>query len=830
MKHFNNLKQYCLLPLLILMAAIPAIAQPLSGTYTIGGSSPSYASLSAAVADLTSKGVSGPVTFNIRTGTYTDKALIGSITGASSTNRITFKAESGVNTDVTISNTGSSTSDDYIFKLLNANYITIRNLTLANSGVTYGNGVEIFGSSSFDSVSSCIVNLTTSASTSTYNAAIQSYGPGYGNYLSGTNNVIINNTFNNGAIGVMLYGSSSTALAPGFLVQGNTFNNPYYMASYTYYTTGLKIRNNTITMNTTYGSPYGYAAYNFYCYNDYDYSGNTITVSNKTSTVYALCNYQAIGSASNPAMRGRCSNNNVTVTGSTSTVYANYTLYGENFTFENNNLNVSSTSTIYNYNTYYCNGTTEKGNTITMSTGTGSIYDYWFYNNSSSILDSNTVNVNITGSGSHYGYAYYANNFAITRNTFNLNFTTGTMYGFYFPDQTSYNSAGGTIANNKFNITGTSGTLYGLYVPTTFNNVNVYNNVFNAAGSGTTYLHYLSSTAGTVNYYNNIFHSRSTGSTNYSFYLTPASTVNINNNIFSRSGSTGVAYYIGNATYVNSDYNLFYAPSGTIAQSSTPSYTASNTALQGWRTATGKDMNSLVYDPGYVSATDLSPDVTNANSWSRNGRGVQIDNNTKDINGNTRSTTLTGGVPDIGAYEFTPTATPPAATATPSSPTASTTQVFTLGQDTVAAIAWGSSVPGSITVRQYTGTQPPGISSISGNNMYFYTDVSIPSGTYSHTSMIYYKDPWMNSVGSEAALRLAKKDGASPWVGYTPPASTVSTTRNIITTTGSNIFGLHTGIDQGDNPVPMQLQIPLNLSVQVRNWCRLRSRTAVTTY
>ena len=199
--------------------------------------------------------------------------------------------------------------------------------------------------------------------------------------------------------------------------------------------------------------------------------------------------------------------------------------------------------------------------------------------------------------------------------------------------------------------------------------------------------------------------------------------------------------------------------------------------------------------------------------------------NSLDINGNPRSVTLTDGVPDIGAYEFTPASTPPAATATPASPAANGTQVFRLGQDTVATIAWGASVPASITIRQYTGTQPPSISSLSGNNMYFYTDISIPSGTYGHTSNLYYKDPWMASIGSEHALRLAKKDGANAWVAYASPGSTVNATRNIISTTGTNNFGLHTGIDQGDNAGMNAVVSPVkpfctgnqSVTVQVKN-------------
>ncbi len=53
----------------------------LSGTYTIGGAAPDYATFNAAVTDLNALGVSGAVVFNVRTGTYTEQVLVPSITG-----------------------------------------------------------------------------------------------------------------------------------------------------------------------------------------------------------------------------------------------------------------------------------------------------------------------------------------------------------------------------------------------------------------------------------------------------------------------------------------------------------------------------------------------------------------------------------------------------------------------------------------------------------------------------------------------------------------------------------------------------------------------------
>jgi hypothetical protein len=76
----------------------------LSGTYTVCSSGCDYATLTAAVADYNSKGVSGPVTFSLADYTYTDAASFGNETfpitinaaaGASAANTLTIKPASG---------------------------------------------------------------------------------------------------------------------------------------------------------------------------------------------------------------------------------------------------------------------------------------------------------------------------------------------------------------------------------------------------------------------------------------------------------------------------------------------------------------------------------------------------------------------------------------------------------------------------------------------------------------------------------------------------------------------------------------------------------------
>ena len=78
----------CLLLFALLLCAGLA-AQPLSGNYSIPGN---YKTFTAAAAALQSNGVSGPVTFVVVPGTYTESFSLPPVQGASSTNTITFRS------------------------------------------------------------------------------------------------------------------------------------------------------------------------------------------------------------------------------------------------------------------------------------------------------------------------------------------------------------------------------------------------------------------------------------------------------------------------------------------------------------------------------------------------------------------------------------------------------------------------------------------------------------------------------------------------------------------------------------------------------------------
>ncbi|MCB0305843.1 MAG: hypothetical protein KDI38_18920, partial [Calditrichaeota bacterium] len=143
--------------ILSVLLAIPAAAiyaQPLAGTFTIG-SGGDYANFSAAAADLNSLGVSGPVVFEVLSGIYDDQLNLGAISGASATNPITFRAQSGNAADVTLQS-NSIPLGNFVVRFNGADFVRLEDLTL-NNGAATQTVVEILTGSGDNAIRRCVI-------------------------------------------------------------------------------------------------------------------------------------------------------------------------------------------------------------------------------------------------------------------------------------------------------------------------------------------------------------------------------------------------------------------------------------------------------------------------------------------------------------------------------------------------------------------------------------------------------------------------------------------------------------------------------------------------
>lgn len=415
-------------------------------------------------------------------------------------------------------------------------------------------------------------------------------------------------------------------------------------------------------------------------------------------------------------------------------------------------------------------------------------------------------NANRSGILNTTAYGIYVTNcdsvYKVDDNIITIENAGTTNYAIYLTGCAADPLNPGSVSRNKITAVNnvTSETLYGLYQTGSVSNYTV-NNIIDVNSIGATVRGLYSSTGGGLRYYNNTVRnsSPSTATTNVAAYFSQTTgtsgITNIRNNIFYQAGG-GVALYQGNVANIYSDYNMYYTNGATLILQGTIAYPT----LQAWKVAENWDYNSIVYTPAFVTGTSLQPDINNANVWAMHGRGVQITDNASDINGNPRPTTLTTGVPDLGAYEFLPAVIPPVLPGTPAAPAANTTQYFMFGTDTVQKVSWGATVPTNVEVRRYSGVIPPNLAA-GQQSMYFYTDVDITGSTpSSYTLKQFYIDPWMRNIPSEPTVKMGRTNATNNWI--VSSASTVDLFNNVITESGLSFMDKFTGMTDGQAPSP----------------------------
>jgi len=411
---------------------------------------------------------------------------------------------------------------------------------------------------------------------------------------------------------------------------------------------------------------------------------------------------------------------------------------------------------------------------------------YYLYNTINLKVRNNIINVNGASTTNTMNLQSNDSAFEFSGNQFSTSsgITQNIILGFYNIGNASNRIK---IFNNSFN---GGNIIFNAYF---FNNyVDFYNNVFNSAG----YIDwgYLSNN---MRFYNNTVNS--TGTYPLVIHNVSSSGLEIKNNILSSTSGSYAAFWSTSPGNEICDYNNYYSTGSNLIYNNSTSTAYSN--LGDWKCASLKDSSSLSYRPAFTSSTNLQPNIADSACWSLNGRGIHsfVGN---DINGILRPFTPALGVPDIGAYEFTPAVTPPLAIATPTTPLLGTTQSFLFGQDTITKIMWPSSgsIPSNIAVRLYSGTNPPALTA--GNYMKSYWDILAPVGTYNYALSLYYKDPWLGTNPNETSLRLAKY--TTSWIPFAGTFSNVDTVRNIISAGGLTNISIFTGTNN-NNPLPVKL-------------------------
>lgn len=205
----------------------------LSGTYTVYGAAPDFADFNSAVHALNTRGILGNVIFNFRSGTYSQFFSLGAFPGHG-TFTTTFRAESGVASDVILTRTGSGS----LVSLNNVNGVRFEDLTL--QPLAYYNGVELL-----NEVNGLIFNEVT------FSLPVGGYGI-YGNNVRADNFSVTQCIFNGGSYPIYMGNYDSGNHSAGIVVSGNTFNNFTQYGIYLYYYfSGLNISGNTFSSTST---------------------------------------------------------------------------------------------------------------------------------------------------------------------------------------------------------------------------------------------------------------------------------------------------------------------------------------------------------------------------------------------------------------------------------------------------------------------------------------------------------------------------------------------------------------------------------------------------
>lgn len=329
-----------LVPVFLIVSSM-SYGQLASGTYTIGGTTPNYASFNAAVSAMSS-GVLGPVTFLVRGGTYTEQVSMPSITGASALSPIVFRPDPTNTTPVILTFSPTTSTSNYTVNFSGgASFITFKGITITTSGTSYTR-VLSFNASDNITIDSCdIIGASNVGTTSTNYSVIYNY--------SGSTNMSNNATFSNnhisgGSYAIYWYGSSSSALEVNNTFINNIVDNYYIRGIHSYYQDNISLIGNEFMNDGTYSSASGI----------YAFGNSGVTFSHNTLNITGSSGVDGIylsGSDGTPAIPNKVFNNFVIVTGGSASTYGIYSTGNTQMNIDHNSINLlggsSSSSAIY---------------------------------------------------------------------------------------------------------------------------------------------------------------------------------------------------------------------------------------------------------------------------------------------------------------------------------------------------------------------------------------------------------------------------------------------------------------------------------------------------
>jgi hypothetical protein len=298
-------------------------------------------------------------------------------------------------------------------------------------------------------------------------------------------------------------------------------------------------------------------------------------------------------------------------------------------------------------------------NVIENVTITSSVQNPVYMDGASGALDQgNQVRSCTFSGGRHSVYLKYQNG-AVVRDCDiqpGRDANTGDLAGIYV---TSLGGGTCTVYGNKIHNLRGRGSMMGIYASGMGSGsvLKAYNNfIYDFQGTGTWTEDNLVcglrvATSGTAEFYFNSVH---IGDVQMPYLVcgyhqsASATTVHLKNNVFRVDEPTTPCWgiYVASGTpTLNSDYNAFYSAGPSAVYNMAYAAATNYPHLAAWQAGTGRDLNSVEGDPGFVSAADFH---IQSHYSLLNGAGLAIAGITTDIDNEGR-----GSPPDIGADEYT---------------------------------------------------------------------------------------------------------------------------------------------------------------------------------
>ena len=355
---------------------LKTVESGLTGTYTIGGASPDFTSFTAAVNALYTRGLCGPVTFNVSSGIYNESLNFDSLPGSSHTNTVTFQSQANDSSKVVI-----ESNSNYVITFSRASNFTFRELTIYNNGTS--GAVYFENRSSNNKITHCVIKADYQ-----YSQLVYIYG--YGNPNDSIE--ISNCAMHGGGYGVYAYGNYAAPYEMWLTVTGNIIDSFSNYGVFAFYEDSTNINNNLIQ------SPSSTSSYGLYIY----YPHGNLNI-NKNKILFGAGGQEGILFDYMPNLTSALISNNFISIGGSNTAYGFYAgYYSQNLDFVFNNINITSTNS----------GSIGLFNDVAYSTGAG--IDY---------TDNNVVN---TGGG--YAVSVTSSSYVASMDFNNYYVPTSSVY------------------------------------------------------------------------------------------------------------------------------------------------------------------------------------------------------------------------------------------------------------------------------------------------------------------------------------------------------------------------------------------------------------------